>query len=398
MATIKVLIVEDSEVVASVLKDALESDRRVRVVGVAANGRQAVEMLPGLSPDLVTLDVWMPVMDGFETVEWIMAHQPTPILVITSSRLKEDVQISLRMLAAGALDVIEKPSMSDEGQWKKRQAELSAKVRLLSTVRVITHVRGRATAQAVSKAAEPTTSTGSAVEIAPAFTRPTLPDKPPLTSRPRLRPLKDERDFYFFPAKPRYRAVALASSTGGPAALLKILQKLPPNLPSPVFVVQHISEGFTQGLLDWLQREARLKLKISRDNELPGPGEVLIAPDRRNMMVQPNLKIWTATEPDSILCPNADSLMYSLAEVYGPRAIGVVLTGMGNDGAMGLRAMYEAGGYTIAQNETSSLIYGMPKAAVEAGGVREVLALENISTRLIELLQQPENLVFGKKE
>lgn len=391
MATIKVLIVEDSALVADVLKQTLESDSRVRVVGIAANGQAAVEMLPNLSPDLITMDVWMPVMDGFATVEWIMANKPTPILVITSSKLKEDVQISLRMLAAGALDVIEKPNLSDDVQWKRRQAELIAKVKLLSGVRVVTHVRGKMNAAFNSnRSASVAPPRPRSTTPLPVPNPPQTPDKAALraaeTAKLRPRPLAQP---YFFPAIAHYQTIAIASSTGGPTALLQVLKKLPVTIPASILIVQHISEGFTQGLVDWLQREVSLKLKIARDGDRLEPGEVLFAPDRRDLQLTRDRRVVTTAQTKSILCPSADVLMDAVATVYGRQAIGVVLTGMGSDGAWGLKEMYEAGAYTIAQDEATSLIYGMPRVALELGGTREVLALSDIPGRLCNLLQQP---------
>ena len=396
MAAIKVLIVEDSALVAEVLKDALESDKKVRVVGVASNGQQAIEMVPKLLPDLVTMDVWMPVMDGFATVEWIMANRPLPILVITSSKLKEDVQISLRMLAAGALDVMEKPSLSDEREWKRNRNELVSKVKLLSSVRVITHVKGKLSNLPNYKSVASLTSMPpKATPQVPKVTEPEV-NLTPTPVRKSAVELPNNHAYYF-PAATHYRAIALASSTGGPSALLQVLQRLPANFPCPIFVVQHISQGFTQGLIDWLQREVRLRIRMGEDNLLPKAGEVIFAPDKRNLLLQPDLKVITNVEETSILCPNADALMYSMAQVYNGRAIGVVLTGMGNDGAKGLKSMYAAGAYTIAQDEGSSLIYGMPRAAAETGAAREVLPLDTIPTRLIELLQQPANPEYRLK-
>jgi two-component system, chemotaxis family, protein-glutamate methylesterase/glutaminase len=383
MASLKVLIVEDSGLVAGIIKETLESDRQISVVGVAANGQEAIELVPQLKPDLITMDVWMPVKDGFATVEWVMANKPTPILVITSSKLKEDVQISLRMLAAGALDVIEKPALTDDNQWRSYRRELISKVKLLATVRVITHVRGKAGNTAPLRAA--TTATLPSVPK-PLESKPPVPVK---SSEPKPAPSLIRNGTNPFPVASHYQVVAIASSTGGPTALMRVLNKLPADFPCPILIVQHISEGFTQGLVDWLGREVKLKIRMAQDNDLPTPGTILVAPDRRDMLVLPNRKIATRRDTGNILCPNADALMESIAEVYSAQAIGVVLTGMGNDGAKGLKKMWDAGAYTIAQDEASSLIYGMPRAAALAGGVREILPLEDVTARLLELAKLP---------
>ncbi|HEX2916811.1 MAG TPA: chemotaxis-specific protein-glutamate methyltransferase CheB [Chloroflexia bacterium] len=385
MSRIKVLIVEDSPLVADILKNALESDPQLQVVGIATNGQEAVEMTPRLAPDLITMDVWMPVMDGFATVEWIMANKPTPILVITSSKLNQDVQISLRMLSAGALDVIEKPSLSDDEQWELRQAELIARVKLLAGVRVITHLRGKL--HSTTKPNNPAPPSGPSVRAG--GTRPLTRSAFNNLRSGVNRPGNNSAETISFPERSFYRVIAVASSTGGPSALLAILRHLPPNLPCGVLIVQHISEGFTQGLVEWLQREVPLNVRLARSGEVPVPGEVLLPPDRHDMEVSGGERIVTRNDGSSLLRPNADVLFNSVAQIYGPRAIGVILTGMGSDGAKGIQTMYKAGAYTIAQDESTSLIYGMPRAAVELGGVREVLKLDQIAPRLCKLLQQP---------
>jgi two-component system chemotaxis response regulator CheB len=359
MAKIKVLVVEDSDLVADVLTGALESDRKIKVVGRASNGKEALQMVPNLKPDLITMDVWMPVMDGFETVGRIMAVHPTPILVITSSSLKADVELSLRMIAAGALDVIEKPSFTDEADWKHLRTELVNKVKLLAGADVTGYVRDNTLFR--PKALVSTRKV------------PVVPSTPPVVL-PQV-----------FPTNPFFQVVAIASSTGGPSALLQVLQTLPANFPATVLIVQHISEGFTQGLVDWLSREVSLKVKIAQDGDLLTPGTVIIAPDRRNMNVTAGLRIMTSVDQQPLIIPNADVLLSSVARNVGRRAIGMVLTGMGSDGAVGLCAIRGVGGHTIAQDQASSLIYGMPRVAYEMGGAVEVLPLGKITSRILDL-------------
>ncbi len=380
MGLIKVLVVEDSDLVADVLTQALESDRKIKVVGRATNGQEALELVPKLAPDLITMDVWMPVMDGFETVERLMATNPTPILVITSSSLKEDVQLSLRMIAAGALDVMEKPTITDDYQWRHQQARLIAKVKMLSEVKVVTHLKGHSSLKGTAKTGDLKPPTQPKFSLPRQQTAP-LP-KPNLPTLPTVN----------FPVNPHYQMIAIASSTGGPTALLKILQNLPPNFPAGILIVQHISDGFTQGLVEWLRREIQLEIRIANDGDLPTPGVVLVAPDRLDMRIGFRRQIETSAEGQQILRPSGDILLASVARSIGNRSIGLVLTGMGADGAQGLRQIRQAGGYTIAQDEASSLIYGMPKAAYENGSVTEVLALNSIARRLIELCQIGHNL------
>jgi two-component system, chemotaxis family, protein-glutamate methylesterase/glutaminase len=384
--SIKVLVVEDSDIIADVIAQTLESDSKIKVIGQASNGLIALEKLKTLSPDLITLDVWMPIMDGFETVERIMAVKPTPILVVTSSSLKEDVHLSMRMLAAGALDIMEKPNMRDDAQWAKHQKELIAKVKMLSKVKVITHLRGKSL-QALEPSAPPKIKTETVV--APGK-KPEIKEQKEVA--PKVPPLVPNTPFLSgvrakFPATSHFQVLAITSSTGGPSALQKIFQSLPTNFPASILVVQHISDGFTQGLVDWLQRESPLKIKIAKDNELPLPGVVYFAPDKRDLHIDPAMRF--VTKPGSqMLCPSGDVTLQAVAKMYGNRAVGIVLTGMGNDGAQGLKEIKLAGGYTISQDEATSLIFGMPKAAFDLMRPNEVLAISSIAPRLVQLFQE----------
>jgi len=400
MAILKILIVEDSELVSDILTEALEGDKQVTVVGVARNGVEALEMVPRLNPDLITMDVWMPIMDGFATVERVMADFPTPILVITSSSLKANVQLSLRMLAAGALDVIEKPSFQDESQWERHRADLIAKVQMLAGIKVVTHLRGKKSRpdSTLNPNAMPTRVAKLPLVLPQAYdirnedkaTKPLITPRPLLAKKPDLQSATPNRVVPTFPPVPRYQVIAIASSTGGPSALLTILQALPPNLPVAVLVVQHISQGFTQGLVEWLQREIRLKVRIAADHDKLTPGQIFVAPDRRNLTVKgvtPQLVL--NDDGDNFSRPSADAMLSSVAQAFGERAIGIVLTGMGSDGAQGLKEMALRGAYTIAQDEATSLIFGMPKAAIDNRAARQVLPLGQIAGTLVQLLQLP---------
>jgi two-component system chemotaxis response regulator CheB len=394
--SIKVLVVEDSDIIADVITQALESDSKIKVIGRANNGLLALEKLKTLSPDLITMDVWMPVMDGFETVERIMASKPTPILVITSSSLKENVQLSMRMLSAGALDIMEKPSVRDEGTWAKHQKELVSKVKMLSNVRVITHLRGKSLQALETRPPTPPAEKSTPQNPFPVKKYEPLPVVKP--SKPEGLPPLGGFKRGKFPANSHFLAVAIASSTGGPSALQKIFQGLPTNFPASILVVQHISDGFTQGLVDWLQRESPLKIKIAKDGDIPQPGVVYFAPDRRDLLIDPTYRFITKPGNQTI-CPSGDATLRSVAQIYKNRAIGIVLTGMGNDGASGLKELSLTGGYTIIQDEATSLIYGMPKAALDLSRPNEVLAIQFMASRLIQLLQEtPESWQLKLRE
>jgi len=398
-APLRVLVVEDSPLMSDLIVSTLEADPNIKTVGVARDGAEAIEMVQRLRPDLITMDIYMPRLDGFGAVEHIMAYNPTPILVITTSTAHPDVDVSMRMLAAGALDVMEKPARLDNHSWEMKQAELVRKVKLLAKVRVVTHLKGRRTFPTLPVADGPAQPGGFDPSLRPGV-RPrrntgtlrtaSSPPISPVAAHPKnvvVRPLSAT-----FPTACYYQAVAIASSTGGPQALLHVLQKLPTNLPVPVLIVQHIASGFTNGLAEWLDRECSLNISVAHDGQVPKAGEVLIAPDDLHLCLRrvgSHLELTTEAGLLDDLRPAADNLFRSVAEACGARAIGVVLTGMGRDGAAGLRAMHDAGAHGIAQDEATSVIFGMPRAAISLAAADDVLALDSISARLLELLGKP---------
>jgi len=341
---IRVLVVDDSQLVRQILINLLESDPGIKVIGEAKNGQEAVEAATSLKPDIITLDIRMPVMDGFEATEQIMAFSPTPILIITSSIDKDDVYTTLKALSAGALDVLEKPSLTKGFDWNFLREELIRRVKLLSEVKVITHLRGK-----LKKFSAQSSSS--------------------------------------LPAKPnQYKAVAIASSTGGPNVLREILRVFPENFSLGVLIVQHITSGFTQGLVHWLAQECRIPIKVGEEGDPVKKGMVLMAPDGFHMEVTPDEKIRLSdSQPVGGHKPSADILFHSVANVYGAKAIGVILTGMGEDGGEGIRAIRMAGGKTIAQDEESCVVFGMPRAAIELGGVDYILPPSLISEEIIQL-------------
>ncbi len=388
---IRVLVVEDSPLMSEMITRALETDPELKVIAVAREGAEAIEMVQRLKPDLVTMDINMPNVDGYAAVEQIMAYNPTPILVITASTARSDVNVSMKMLAAGALDVVEKPSRMDEESWAKKQAELVSRAKLLAQVRVVTHLRGRR-----KLLPTPLPLTSGVMGVDPALrpggsklrrgnTGALRPQADPLirpvASLPPIQPS--------FPLNPLYRMVAIASSTGGPQALLSVLRDIPANFPATILIVQHIASGFTVGLAEWLDRECKLPVRVAREGQQATSGAVYLAPDDLHLLCTRNggnYILKTDASGGETMRPAADVLFRSVADSCGPRAVGVVLTGMGRDGAEGLKQMLAAGAYTIAQDEASSIIFGMPKAAVSIGAASEVLPVDSIGQRLVGLL------------
>lgn len=340
---ITVLVVDDSAIIRDAIINALESDNAIKVIGTAANGKEAIDLVPQLKPDIITMDIVMPIMNGLDATKHIMAYHPTPILVITSL-LSKDMEIAFKSLTSGALDVIERPSISElSNPTSKIRKQLIDKIKILANVKVITHLEGRV----IKK------------------------------EKPQLVPTKEEIK--------KFQIIAIASSTGGPKTLRNILSKLPVNFPIPIVIVQHISEGFTKGLVDWWDSECRIKIQEGKDAERLCEGVVYVSPSFVHMTVTKGGRIRLEdTPPVGGHKPAANVLLSSVAEAYPQSAIGVILTGMGDDGAIGIKAIKEAGGFTIAQDEASCAIFGMPKVAIEMGVVDKVVPLDEIPEELIK--------------
>lgn len=332
---IKVLIVEDSLAQRELLVGLIDSTAGFAVVGTAGNGREALGATQRLAPDVIAMDINLPGLDGYEATLEIMRHCPTPVVMVSSAA--GDDQRSIQALAVGALAVVRKPrSLLLESSAADR-ATLLTTLRLMADVRVVTRHAGRRT-------------------DTPA---PAAPIAPPL-----LRP----------------RVVAIAASTGGPAALQTLLVGLGADLGLPILIAQHIARGFVGSLVEWLGGCVPQQVHVAVDHERLLPNHVYFAPEDRHLaLAAPGvIELRPVAESDRF-CPSADTLLQSVAEVYGMRAIGIVLTGMGEDGACGLRALCAAGGQTLAQDEASSVVYGMPKAALALGAVRQGTALPHIA-------------------
>ncbi len=338
---ITVLVVDDSAVARDVLARILSLDPAITVVGTARDGREAIKQAAALKPQLITMDIYMPEMDGLSAIQEIMAAHPRPILVVTSDK---NSKLAYRALACGALDVIEKPRIVDDGS-PESYAELLDRVKLLSKVKVITHVRGR---RAVWS------------DQFPAF--------------------KDE-------AAAPY-VVGIGASTGGPSAMAKILSQIDPRLPAGIVIVQHLSEGFTQGLVQWLDEIARIKVKEAMHGDLIEPHTAYVAPADSHAEIAPGGRITLSKKPlVNGHRPSADLLFSSMATAYGARAVGIILTGMGADGAHGLLDLRTAGGHTIAQAEEGCLIFGMPKVAIELGAAERVVPIDAIAEAVRGMMQ-----------
>ena len=330
----RVLVADDSGLFREVLSRVITAEPAFEVVATAADGNEAARLARELRPDVITMDINMPDADGFSGIARIMAEAPTPILVLTAT---PEETVGFRALSLGALDILEKPRA--EVDLDAYGTTLRSRLRLLAGVRVIRHLRGLR------------------AQHLPATRRAARAD-----------------------------VVAVGASLGGPRALAALLRALPAGFAAPMLVVQHIADGFTEGLASWLDQECDLTVRTARDGEALRPGLVLFAPTGRHLVVEKGCaRLSDAPAVDSFK-PSVTPLFLSAAEAYGARVCGVILTGMGRDGADGLRAIRAAGGSTIAQDEASSAVFGMPRAAIEARAVERVLPLEEIPRALVELV------------
>ncbi len=363
---IRVLLVEDSPIVLIVFKRLLATAAEIEVVGTAHNGKEALELLPALQPDVICADYHMPVMDGLEFTRRVMSQFPRPILVIsTSVHPKENEHNVFRLLEAGAVDIFPKLVVGSDRDYESFRQVLINKIKVLAGVKVFTRYSTR-----------PSVGKPGGTPL----TRPAQPASGLLSG------IHPSTPFSQSPLSP-VRAIAIGASTGGPQALHTLLTQLPTDLAVPVFCVQHISEGFLQGLVNWLAAECRLPVKIAQAGALPLPGVIYFASERSHLEFgRQGQFIWTASAPVDGHCPSVTVMLRSAAQHYSSGLIGILLTGMGRDGATGMQDVALAGGITIAQDEQSSIVFGMPKEAIALGAVKHVLAINEMPTALSKLL------------
>jgi len=329
---VRVLVADDSELFRDLLARVIALDPGFEVVATVGDGEAAAELAKICKPDVITMDLDMPEVDGYSGIARIMAETPTPILVLTAYR---EESVGFRALSLGALDILEKPS--PHSTLNEYGALLRSRLRLLAAVRVIRHPRGRRSAG---------------------------------LARSRL---------------PRPEIVVIGASLGGPRALASVLRGLPDSFPTPVLVVQHIADGFTEGLAGWLSQEGPLEVRSARDGDELRGGLVLLAPSKHHLVVSRGTARLSDAPPVDTFKPSVTPLFVSAARVYGSRACGIVLTGMGRDGEEGVRALKRAGAHVMAQDEATSVVFGMPRAAMEAGADR-LVSLDEIPRLLAEMM------------
>jgi two-component system chemotaxis response regulator CheB len=339
---IRVLLVDDSASVRAVLRRFFAKTDDLQVVGEAEDGAQAVAAVLAVEPHVVVMDLQMPVMDGYDAIERIMAVRPTPIVVLSSRANRNQMQTAFEAMRRGALEVLPKPE--DTPSWQQLAGSLPG------TVRAVAEARAQ-----------------------------------PLAARPR-----PPRPVPAVAAPVALRYVAIGASTGGPAAIRELLAEIPAEVPVSFLIVQHIAAGFEVGFADWLNKEFPLDVRLAKDGERPPPGAVRLAPGGSHLLLEPDgvLRLDSGTPARRGHRPSVDELFLSCAQSCPEQVAGVILTGMGADGAEGLLALRAAGGLTFAQDEASSVVFGMPRVALERGAADLALPPRELARTLVRCWQK----------
>jgi two-component system chemotaxis response regulator CheB len=357
MGPLRLLVVDDSAYNRRFISEAFVNYPEVEIVGQAADGEEALRLASSLKPDVITLDLEMPRMDGFTFLRILMLRQPTPVVVVSSYSQKENV---FRALELGAIEFVAKPTAQISPDAVELRDQIRDKVLLVRQLR-----SGLMSGAPLSR--RPSALPGADVASSPDVTA--------------IRPMPA----YVRPS----RLVVMASSTGGPTALLDIFARMPAASPVGIVVAQHMPDKFTRAFAERLDRKSQVRTKEAQDGERLGAGMGFVCPGRQCMEVARKgddfMIAVSAPKPSDRFVPSADRLLQSVAAAAGERAVGVVLTGMGDDGVEGARAIRDAGGLVIAESEETAVVYGMPGAVVAAGLAHETLPLTKIAERLAQL-------------
>jgi two-component system chemotaxis response regulator CheB len=352
---IAVLLVEDSITTRLFLTHLLESDPQIHVIGAVRDGQEALDFVRETQPDVVVMDIHMPRLDGFEATRLMMESHPVPIVICSATANIKDTVVTFRAMEAGAIACVEKPSSREDRNLEDTSATLLQTVKLMSEVKV---VRRYPRQRPAPNAAAPTT-----------------------------------------PRPAEFRLIGIGASTGGPPVLQTILGSLPKDFATPILVVQHIARGFVAAMAEWLNHTTALQIQIASHGTYPQPGHVYLAPDDFHMGVGNGGAIVLSREaPHEHLRPAVSFLFRSLAQTCGANALGVLLTGMGRDGAAELKTMKDRGAITIAQDKESSAVHGMPGAAIELGGATHVLPPERIAQIIITLVNHRNREAQGLRK
>jgi two-component system chemotaxis response regulator CheB len=343
---IRVMVVEDSLVIRQLLAHIIARDPRLILAAAVGSAEEALQEIGRVQPDVISMDIRLPGMDGLEATRRIMSEHPTPIVVIAGSVDDSALRISMNALRAGALSVVEKPVGITSAGYDSIAETICTQLYIMSQVSV---VRRRSFAWRPETATQPSWRE----EVGNIF-RPTI--------------------------------LGIAASTGGPPAIAKVLSALPEDFPIPILLVQHMGAPFMEGFASWLNGLVALEVRLARDQEIPFAGKVYVAPGDSHLLLSPaGTLCLSASPPVGGQRPSATLMFESIAETAGAKGLGVLLTGMGEDGAKGLADLRHVGGYTVAEDETTAVVYGMPAAAVRMGGARVSLPLDLIAPRLLRL-------------
>ncbi|MBI9045311.1 MAG: chemotaxis-specific protein-glutamate methyltransferase CheB [Anaerolineaceae bacterium] len=349
---IRVLIADDSPTFREWLRYTLKRDPEIVIVGEAVNGSQAIELARKKQPDIITMDIHMPEMDGYEAIAQIMEKHPIPIIVLSSAISKQEISASFKALEAGAIAVLGKPSDLQDNS--KLEEDILLHIKSLSRVNV---VRRRT--------------------------------KKNTTELPKSTPIKDSALIKGLPEilEP-FELIVMGGSAGGPQAIQSILKDLPHNLSIPILITMHISKGFIESFSDWLSRSTQLQCKVAEHGEIMQAGIVYLAADNAHLLPNSNHILNNSNQaPVDNFKPSITAMFEAAASQFGAHTLGILLTGMGKDGARGLKKIKDAGGYTIAQDKTSSMIFSMPKSAIEMNAAIEICHLDHIAGRILNLLE-----------
>lgn len=334
---IKVLVVDDSLIVQQIIVGILNSDKDIKVIGVANSGESAIKFIHKNKPDIITMDIIMPGMGGFEAIKMIMETNPVPIIVISGLSDNENMNKTFEAMEAGAVSVIEKPLEIKSDNFEKISENVIKTVKLMSEIKVVKR-------------------------------------------RANYNKIKTNVSSRFKNSFTNIKLVVIGVSTGGPPVLQTIFSKLPENIKVPILVVQHIVPGFINGLIDWLSKSTKYPIHIAKQEEKVLPGHIYFAPDGFHMEIRPNNKVFLSNEEkENGLKPSVSHLFRSAADYYGKEVMGILLTGMGKDGAKELKLLKDKGALTVVQDKESSVVYGMPGEAVKLGAETYILSPEKIA-------------------
>lgn len=335
---IEILIVDDSETARMLLTHIIESDPALKVAGYASSSQEALEWLQIQTPDVITMDIFMPKVNGYETTRKIMETKPLPIVIISSAYNEYNTELSFKAIEAGALAILKKPVGSASPGYEREAKEIISTIKTIAAIKCIKR---------------------SPLRI-PSLKIETIPNK--------------------------IEAIAIGASLGGPVALEEILSNLTVPFPFPIYIVQHITSGFTEGLAKWLNESSKIPITIARHGEQAQANHVYLAPDENQMEIASGGII--SITPTKGIQPSIDRLFHTAANTYRSRVVGIILTGMGRDGSSELLYMKQQGGYTIAQDKESSVIFGMPKEAIELNAAMQILSLDQIAQFLNNLAKK----------